>query len=140
MIFDRALFTLYFTGVLNVFLRDAAAFHDNLMFTVPFQGKPLDRFSGFGNSVNDSAGPAHLNSDHDDRGDVRVAARADQRPEVQVEISAKLQTAIMMRQGDGAFHIVGDFLTGGIRQIVERQDYDMIADTDPAVFAAITVE
>ena len=42
-------------------------------------------------------GPLLLDADHDDRGDVRIAAGADQRAEVQVEIGAELQPAIRMR-------------------------------------------
>jgi hypothetical protein len=40
-----------------------------------------------------------------------------------------------MRQRHRTLDVVGDRLAGGVRQIVERQDDDVVADADPAVVA-----
>src|SRR5204863_7947057 len=64
-----------------------------------------------------------------------IGAGADQGAEVQVEVLAELQPAVGMRQRHRALDVVGDRLAGRVRQIVERQDDDMVAHADPAVLA-----
>ena len=81
-----------------------------------------------------------LDADHDDRGDVRIAARADQRAEVQVEVGAELQPAVRMRNRQRALDVVRDRFGRGVGQVVDRQDDDVVAHADAAVLAAITPE
>ena len=69
--------------------------------------------------------------------DVRVRAGADQGAEMQVEILAELQTAVGVRERERALDVVGDRLAGGVREIVERQDHDVVAHADAAVLAAV---
>ena len=85
-------------------------------------------------------GPAVLDADHDHGGDVGIGAGADQRAEMQVEVGAELQAAVGMRDGQRALDVVGDRLAGGVRQVVERQDDDVVAHADPAVLAPPAVE
>ena len=50
---------------------------------------------------------------------------------------AELQPAVGVRQGDGALDVGGDRLAGGVGDIVERQDGDVVAHADPAVLAPV---
>ena len=102
--------------------------------------KPLHRLAGRGDAVDDLLRPAVLDADHDDRGDVRVAAGADQRAEVQVEVGAELQPAVRMRDRQRALDVVRDRLGGGVRQVVDRQDDDVVAHADAAVLAPVAQE
>src|SRR3546814_3496941 len=43
-------------------------------------------------------------------------------------------------QGQGALDVVGDGFGGGIRDIVHRQDDDVIAHADTSVIAAVSLE
>ena len=69
-------------------------------------------------------------------GDVRVGAGADHGAEMQLEILAELQPAIGVRQRHRALDVVGDRLAGGVGDVVDRQDDDVVADADAAVLAA----
>ena len=76
----------------------------------------------------------------DDRGDVGIGARADQRAEMQVEIGAELQPPVRMRDRHRALDVVRDSLARRVRQVVDRQDDDVIAHADAAVLAAVSPE
>ena len=102
--------------------------------------KPCDRLAGGGDAVDDALGPAVLDADHHDRRDVRVAAGADQRAEVQVEVGAELQPAVRMRNRHRALDVVRDRLGRGVGQVVDRQDDDVVAHADAAVLAPVTLE
>src|SRR3546814_18602970 len=58
---------------------------------------------------------------------------------MQVEVGAELQPAVGVRDGEAALDVVGDRLAGGVRQIVERQDDDVVADADAAGLAAVAL-
>ena len=81
-----------------------------------------------------------LDADHDDGGDVRVRAGADQRAEVQVEVGAELQPPVGMRNRQRALDVVRHRLGGGVRQVVHRQDDDVVAHADAAVLAPVAPE
>ena len=110
------------------------------MIAVQFDAETGDRLAGLGDAVHHALGPAFLDADHHHRGDVRVGARADQRAEMQVEVGAELQPAVRMRDRHRALDVVGDRLGRGVRQIVDRQNEDVIAHADAAVFAAVAPE
>src|SRR3546814_13756738 len=59
---------------------------------------------------------------------------------MQVGGGAELQPAVGVRDGEAALDVVGDRLAGGVRQIVERQDDDVVADAAAAVLAAVALE
>jgi len=59
---------------------------------------------------------------------------------MQFEVFTELQPAVMVRQGHRALDVVGHRLAGGVGQVVQRQDDDMVADADPAIFAAVSPE
>ena len=94
------------------------------------------RLAGLGDAVDDALGPAVLDADDHDGGDVRVRAGADQRAEMDFQILAELQAAIGVRDGERALDVVGDGLAGGVGEIVERQQQHMVAHADAAVLAA----
>ena len=102
--------------------------------------KPVDRLAGRRDAVDDLLRPLLLDADDDDRGDVRIAAGADQRAEMQVEVGAELQPAVGMRDRQRALDVVRDRLAGRVRQVVDRQDDDVVAHADAAVLAAVTPE
>ena len=106
----------------------------------PSMPKPTTGLPVVGDAVDDLLGPAVLDADHDHRGDVRVAAGADQRAEVQVEVGAELQPAVGVRDRHRALDVVGDRLGRGVRQVVERQDDDVVAHADAAVLAPVAQE
>jgi hypothetical protein len=93
-----------------------------------------------GNAIDDLLRPAVLDADDDDRGDVRVAAAADQRAEVQIQISTELQPAIRMRNRQRALDVVRHRFGGSVGQVIERQDDDVVAHADAAVLAAVAEE
>ena len=137
---DAALLAPLFRGPLHVLLGDVGGLGDGGDVAVAFDAEAGDRLSGFGDAVDHTLGPLVLDADHDDRGDVRVRAGADQRAEVQFEILAELQAAIGVRQRHRALDVVGDRLAGRVRQVVERQDDHMIAHADAAVLTPPALE
>ena len=68
------------------------------------------------------------------------AAGADDGAEVQVEVGAELQPAVGVGQGHGALDVVGDALAGGVGDVVDRQDDDVVPHPDPPVLAAVAEE
>ena len=56
----------------------------------------------------------------------------------QLEVLAELQPAVGVRERHRPLDVVRHRLAGGVRQVVERQDDDMVADADPSVLAADT--
>ena len=95
--------------------------------------KPVTGLPVFAMPSTTTLGPAVLDADHDDGGDVRIGAGADQRAEMQVEVFAELQPAIGVRQRHRALDVVGHRLAGGVGEIVQRQDDDVVAHADAAV-------
>ena len=65
---------------------------------------------------------------------------ADQRAEMQIEVGAELQAPVRMRDRERALDIVRHRLAGGVGQVVDRQDDDVIAHADAAVLAAIALK
>jgi hypothetical protein len=92
--------------------------------------------AGLGDAFHDPVGPALLDADDDDGGNVRIASGSDQSPEMQIEIGAELEPAVGVRQRQRSLDVVGDGLAGRIGKIVEREDHDVIAHADAAVLAA----
>jgi hypothetical protein len=56
---------------------------------------------------------------------------------MQLEIFAELQPPVSVRQRHRSLDVVGDRFSGGVREIVERQDDDVVADADASVLAAV---
>jgi hypothetical protein len=114
--------------------------HDRVVVAVALDAEADHGLAGRGDAVDDLLGPAVLDADDDDRGDVRIAAGADQRPEVELEVGAELEPPVGMRDRQRALDVVGDRLGGGVREVVERQDDDEVADADAAVLAPVAEE
>jgi hypothetical protein len=47
------------------------------VLAVPLERETLGRLAGLGDAVDDAPGPARLDADDDDRGDVRISPGAD---------------------------------------------------------------
>jgi hypothetical protein len=69
-----------------------------------------------------------------------IAAGADQRAEVQVEVRAELQPPIGVRDRHRALDVVRDSLGGRVREVVHRQDDDVVAHAHPPVLAPPALE
>ncbi len=128
-----ALFALELGGPLHVVLGDARCLRDRVDVAVELDAEAGHRLAGLLDALDDAGGPAVLNADDDDRGDVWIGAGADQRAEMQFEVLAELQTSIGVRNRHRTFDVVGDRLARGIREIVERQNDDVVSHTDAVV-------
>ena len=73
------------------------------------------RLAGLGDAIDHASGPAVLDADHDDGGDVRIRADADQGAEKQIEVLAELQPAIGVGNRHRALDVVGDRFARGVR-------------------------
>jgi hypothetical protein len=98
------------------------------------------RLAGALDAVDDLLRPAVLDADHDHGRHVGVAAGADQRAEVQVQVGAELQPAVGVRDRHRALDVVRHGLGGRVGQVVQRQDDDVVADADAAVLAPVAEE
>ena len=132
---DAAFLALQLRRHLHVLLGDVGRLGDGGDVAVAFDAEAGHRLAGLGDAVDHALGPAVLDADDDHRGDVRIRAGADQGAEVQIEVLAELQPAVGVRQRHRALDVVGDRLAGGVRQVVERQDDDVVAHADAAVLA-----
>ncbi len=137
---DRARLALLLARPLHVLARRLRRPHDRVVVAVALDAEADHRLAGRGDAVDDLLGPAVLDADDDHGGDVRVAAGADQGAEVELEVGAELQPAVGMRDRQRALDVVRDRLGGGVRQVVERQDDDVIAHADAAVLAPVAEE
>jgi hypothetical protein len=59
---------------------------------------------------------------------------------MQLEILAELQPAIGMRDRQRALDVVGHGLAGRVRDVVDRQDEDVVAHADAAVLAPVALK
>ncbi len=134
---DRALLALLLARLLDELARRLRGAHDRVVVAVPLDAEADDGLAGGGDAVDDLLGPPFLDADHDHGGDVRVAAGADQGAEVQVEVGAELQPPVRVRDRHRALDVVRHRLGGGVRQVVERQDDDVVAHADAAVLAPV---
>ena len=130
-----AFLALQFRRPLQIVLGDARCLGDRHQIAGAFDAEAGHRLAGLLDAVDDALGPAFLDADHHDRGDIGIGAGADQRAEKQIEVGAELQPAIGVRNGERALDLVGDQLAGGVGNIVERQNDHVIAHADAAVFA-----
>jgi hypothetical protein len=137
---DRELFALQLRGCLEVVLGDAARLGDRHEVARALDAEARHRLAGLGDAFDHALRPAVLDADHHDRRDVRVGARADQGAEVEVEVLAELEAAVGVRQRQRALDVVRHRLAGGVGEIVEGQDDDVVAHADAAVLAAVALE
>jgi hypothetical protein len=59
---------------------------------------------------------------------------------MQVQVGTELQSAIRVWNREDALDVVGNRFGSGIGQVIDRQDENMVANTDAAVLAAIALE
>jgi hypothetical protein len=100
----------------------------------------LDGLARLGDAVGDARRPVRLDADDDGRGDVRVPPGADQRAEVQLQVLAVLQPPVGVRQRQRSRHLRGGRLAGRVREVVDRQQDDVVADADGAVLAPVPLD
>ena len=80
---------------------------------------------------------SRLDADHHDRRNIGIAARADHRAEMQVQIIAELQAPVRVRQGQRAFDVVRDRFACRIGDVIDGKNDDVIAHSDAAVLTPI---
>ena len=95
-----------------------------------------NRLACLGNAIDDPLRPARLDTDDNHGGNIGIGTGADHCPEMQLKVFTKLQPAISMRQGHCALDIVCRF-TGSVRDIINRQDCDIITDANAIIFTPI---
>jgi hypothetical protein len=81
-----------------------------------------------------------LDADDDNGRDVRIAAGADKRAKMQVEVGTELQPPVRMGNRQRPLDVMDDRLGRRVGKIGDRQDDHVIAHADAAVLASITVE
>ena len=123
---DAAFLALQFARPLHHLLGLVGGLGDDRDVAVALDAEADAGLAGLLDAVDDARGPLVLDADHDARRDVGVRARADQRAEMQVEVGAELQPAVGVRDRQRALDVVGDRLARRVRQIVERQDQDVV--------------
>jgi hypothetical protein len=89
-ILQRALGALQLARILQERACSLRCPHDRVVIAVQLDAETLHRLAGFRDAVDDLLRPLVLDADDDDGGHVRVAAGADQRAEMQVEVGAEL--------------------------------------------------
>jgi hypothetical protein len=111
----------------------------SIVFRSPYRSmlKPGHRLAGLGDRVHHPLGPLRLDADDDRRGHVRVAPGARQRAESQVEVLAELQPAVGVGQGHRALDQGRHAVRGRVRDVVDRQDDDVVADAEPPVWPPV---
>jgi hypothetical protein len=125
---------------LQVFARRLGCTHDGIVVAVQLDSETRHRLAGQGDRVDDLFGPLFLDADHHHRSHVGIAAGADERTEVQIEVGAELQPAIGMRDRHGPFDVVRDRLGGRVGQIIDGKNDHVVADADAAVLPPVTPE
>ena len=110
------------------------------MVAMAFNAKANDGLASRCNAFHYFGGPAVFNTDDHHSCHVRVAASANQSTEVQVQVGTKLQTAIRVRYRHAALDVVRHRLSGSVRQVVQRQNNHVVANTNAPVFTAVAQE
>ncbi len=137
---DVALLALQLAGPLHVLLRLPRRGADGVKVAVLFDGEAGDGLAGLGDALDHAIRPGRLDADDHYGGDVGVRAGADERVEVQIEVGAELQAAVGMWDGQRALDVVAHGLAGGVGNVVQRKDDDVVPHARAAVFAAISEE
>ncbi len=101
-----------------------------------FDRKSCYRLARLGDAVGNHFGPSRLNTDHDDSGNIGIGACANDGAEMQLQICAKLKPPIGMRDCQSSLDVVGNSLTGCIRDVINRQNEHVVSDADAIVLAA----
>jgi hypothetical protein len=133
---DPAALALLLARLLHELARRLRRAHDGVVVAVAFDAEADDGLAGRGDAVDHLLRPAVLDADDDDRGDVRIAAGANQGAKVQLEVGAELEPPVRVRDRERALDVVRDRLGGGVGEVVERQHEDVVANADAAVLAA----
>jgi hypothetical protein len=137
---DRGLLAAQLGGPVHVLLGRLRGAHDGVVVTVLLDAEAGDRLAGQRDAVDHLLRPALLDADDHDGGNVRVGAGPDQGAEMEIEVLAELQAPVGVRQCERALDVVGDRLGGRVGDVVDRQDDDVVADTDATVLAPVTPE
>src|SRR5262249_30338328 len=110
---------------LHEFLRAIGRISDRLNISAALDRETFDWLAGFGDAIDNVLGPAGLDADHDHSGNIRVAANTDHRSEEQLKVFAELQATVAVRKSHRALHVVGHAFARGIRNVIDRKNYNM---------------
>jgi hypothetical protein len=137
-ILQRPLLAAQLARHLHELARRARGAHDGVVVAMQLDAEADHRLAGLLDAFHHARSPLLLDADHYHRGDVRIRAGADQRAEVQLQVGAELQPAVGMRQRQRALDVVRHGLGRCVREIVDRQDDDVVTHADPSIFSTKT--
>src|SRR6266568_783391 len=137
---QRPLLATQFRGPLHVILRRLGGAADSFHVAVAFDAEEGHGLPRHGDAVGDAFRPAVLDADDHDCGDIGIGAGADQRLEMQLEIRAELQPPVGMRDCERSLDVVRHRFTGGVGQIVDGQDKNVVSYADATVVAPVSPE
>src|SRR5712691_4545403 len=137
---QRPLLATQFRGPLHVILRRLGGAADSFHVAVAFDAEEGHGLPRHGDAVGDPSRPAVLDADDHDCGDIGIGAGADQRLEMQLEIRAELQPPVGMRDCERSLDVVRYCLTGGVGEIVDGQDKNVVSYAGATVVAPVSPE
>ena len=94
--------------------------------------------TGFFDSFYNLSGPLGLNTNHDYSSNVRITSCTNEGTEMQLQVSAKLQTTIGVGNFDSTLNVVGDRIAGGVREVIEGENNHMITNPHASVLTTVT--
>ena len=110
---------------------------DGCNIALSFDPESGHRLAGRGDAINNLLCPVGLYADDNARRDIRISAGADYGAKMQLKVCVELQSTVGMRKRNGAMNVRGYRLAGRVGNVVERQDRDVVAYADAAVFAPV---
>src|SRR6266516_950146 len=123
---QRPLLATQFRGPLHVILRGFGGAADGLRVTVALDAEEGHRLPRRGDAVGDALRPAVLGADHG--------------LEMQLEIRTELQPPVGMRNCERSLDVVRHRFTGGVGEIVDGQDKDVVSYADATAVAFVSPE
>jgi hypothetical protein len=128
---------LEFRGPLHEFHRPVGSLGNRPNIAFALDGEASDRLAGSGDAFGNSLCPTRLDPNHHGSSHIGIASSPCHRPKEQFQILSKLQAPVTVRQSHGALNVVGHGLARGIRDIVNGEDNDMVANADPSVLSTV---
>ena len=135
---DHALLALEAGGPLHQLLGLAGCGGHGIDVAVLLDGETEHGLAGLGDAVGDHPGPFGFDADDDHGGHIGVAADADQRAEMKLKIGSELEAAIVVRQREGALHMIFHREAGRVGKVVEGQENDVVAHPDASVLTPVS--
>ncbi len=125
---------------MHEFLGFPCGFADGFEVAGALNAETRHGLAGFGDFINDVVGPFGFDADHDHSSHVGIAAITDQGVEGQVQVFAKLQAAVRVRQRHRAADQAGDTRDSGVGDVIHRHNQNVVANAHAVVIAPVAGE